>query len=72
MEYVLAMTFLTEGGVKSALSINGLKPALTQAEAISLMDIIIAKNVFTTKSGAFVKKDSAKITERKVTQYDIA
>lgn len=72
MEYILAMTFLTEDGVKSTLSINGVKPELTEAEAMALMDTIIAKDVFITKSGAFVKKDSAKLTERKVTEFEIA
>jgi len=72
MEYVLAMTFLTENGVKSTISINGVKSALTEAEAKALMDKIIEKNIFITKSGAFVKKDSAKLTERKVTELEIA
>lgn len=72
MEYVLAMTFLTDGGVKSTISVSGVKPTLTQDQAIALMETIIEKNVFLTKSGALVKKGSAKLTERKVTEFDIA
>lgn len=72
MEYILAMTFITANGLKSTISINGVKPTLTQAEANALMDIIIAKDVFAVESGAFVSKDSAKLTERKVTEYEVA
>lgn len=72
MEYVLAMTFVTEQGIKSTISISGVKSTLTQAEANALMDTIIAKNVFVVNSGAFIRKDSAQLTERKVTKYEIA
>lgn len=72
MEYVLAMTFVTEQGIKSTISISGVKSTLTQAEANALMDTIIAKNVFVVNSGTFIRKDSAQLTERKVTKYEIA
>ncbi|AWK50012.1 DUF2922 domain-containing protein [Clostridium beijerinckii] len=72
MEYILAMTFITEYGLKSTININGVKPTLTQADANALMDTIIAKNVFAVESGAFISKDTAKLTERKVTKYEVA
>lgn len=72
MEYVLSMTFLTEMGIKSTLSINGVKPTLTEAQANALMDTIIAKDVFLTSSGALSKKESAQLTERKITKYEVA
>ena len=72
MEYVLSMTFLTELGIKSTLSINGVKPTITQVQANALMDTIIAKNVFLTASGALSKKESAQLTERKITKYEVA
>ena len=72
MEYTLSMVFLTENGLKSTLSISGVKSTITQAQANTLMDTIIAKNIFLTKSGALSKKDSAHLTERKITKYDIA
>ena len=71
MEYILSMTFLTTGGKKATISISGVKPDITQAQAVSLMDTIIAKNVFEADSGDFVSKESAKLTERKVTKYEI-
>ncbi|MDR3594796.1 DUF2922 domain-containing protein [Clostridium sp.] len=72
MEYVLAMTFITENGLKSNFSISGVKPTLTSAEVNSLMDTIIQKNVFFTSSGALVKKSGANLTEKNVTKLDVA
>lgn len=72
MEYVLAMTFLTERGQKSAFSISGVKPDITKAQINNLMDTIIKKNIFLTKSGDLVSKESAKVTERKITKFDVA
>lgn len=72
MEYILSLTFLTEGGLKSTLSISGVKSTITQENAVSLMDTIIAKNVFDTDSGALVGKSDAKLTERKITKYEVA
>lgn len=72
MEYSLSMTFITEYGLKSTLTIGGVKAGITKDEANTLMDTIIAKNIFTTKSGAFVKKESAKLTQRQVTKFEIA
>ena len=72
MEYGLSMTFLTELGIKSTLSINGVKPTITQVQANALMDTIISKNVFLTASGALSKKESAQLTERKITKYEVA
>ncbi|OOM78994.1 hypothetical protein CLPUN_17210 [Clostridium puniceum] len=72
MEYVLTMVFVTAKGVKSTLSITGVKSTLTQAEANTLMDTIITKNIFLTTTGALVSKSEAKLTERKITKFDVA
>lgn len=72
MEYILAMTFLTESGSKSTMSISGVKADLTQEQAFALMDTIIEKNIFITKTGSFVKKSAAQLTERKITKYEVA
>lgn len=71
MEYVLAMTFLTENGLKSNFSVSGIKPDLTSAQVNSLMDTIIQNNVFTTNSGALIKKSGASISEKNVKKIDI-
>ena len=72
MEYVLQMTFITEKGAKSTLSITGIKSTITEAQANALMDTIIAKNIFLTSTGALAQKGSAQLTERKITKYTVA
>ena len=72
MEYVLAMTFITETGMKSNFSISGVKPDITPTQVNALMDTIIQKNVFFTSSGALVKKSGASLTEKNVTKIDVA
>ena len=72
MEYSLSMTFLTAAGLKSTLSISGVKPTITEAETNALMDTIIAKNIFKTNSGDLIKKSSAQLTQRQITKYEVA
>jgi len=71
MEYILSMTFLTVGGKSSTLSISGVKETTTEAEANALMDLIIEKNIFLTSSGAYVSKQGAKLTQRKITTFEV-
>ena len=72
MEYVLSMIFLTEQGSKSTITISGVKSTITQAQVNSLMDVIIAKNIFLPAAGALISKNDAKLTERKITKYEVA
>ena len=72
MEYTLAMTFLTDAGLKTTLSVSGVKTALTKDEVNALMDIVISKNIFETNSGDLVKKSGAQLTQRQVTKFDVA
>lgn len=71
MEYTLTMVFNTQYGEKTSLSISGVKDAITQADADSLMDTIIAKDVFITNSGKLVGKESAQLTAKTVTKFDV-
>lgn len=72
MEYTLSMTFLTAAGLKTNLSISGVKATLTKDEVNALMETIILKNIFQTNSGDLVKKSGAQLTQRKVTKYEVA
>lgn len=72
MEYTLSMVFTTEYGEKTSLSINGVKPTISQDEVDTLMNTIIAKNIFVVSSGALVGKGSAQLVARQVTKYDVA
>ena len=49
MEYTLTMTFLTETGEKSNISISDVKAAVTNEEIQVLMDSLIANNIFENK-----------------------
>lgn len=70
MEYILTLTFMTEGGKKNSLTISNVKEAITSDEANALMDNIIANDIFNTSSGAYVSKVEAKLTERKITTFE--
>jgi len=72
MEYILSMLFLTSTGTKSSMTVSGVKPDITKEEISVLMDTIIEKNIFQTKSGTLVSKSGANVTERKVTKYELA
>ena len=71
MEYTLTMTFLTETGEKSNISISDVKAGVTNEEAQVLMDSLIVNNIFENKKGALVSKYSAQVTERQVTKFNI-
>ena len=51
MEYTLTMTFLTETGEKSNISISDVKKGITNDEVQALMDSLIANNIFENKKG---------------------
>lgn len=72
MEYTLSMVFNTEYGLKTTLSISGVKSTITQVEVDTLMDTVIAKDVFVTSSGALVSKGSAQLVAKTVTKYVVA
>ncbi|MVX67337.1 DUF2922 family protein [Clostridium chromiireducens] len=72
MEYTLAMTFLTAAGLKTTLSVSGVRSTLTKYEVNALMETIIAKNIFKTNSGDLVKKSGAQLTQRQVTKFEVA
>ena len=71
MEFTLSMTFLTSTGEKTTMSVSNVKENLTQDEAVTLMDAIIANDIFQTSKGNFVAKSAAQVTERKVTNFEI-
>ena len=64
MAKTLVMTFKTEEGKKSTISLNNVREDLTGEEANSVMDTIISKNIFQTSSGDLVRKESAELVER--------
>ena len=71
MDYTLSMTFINISGGKSTLSIDGIRPDITQSQASDLMDTIIWKDVFRTAGGSLTAKYSAQLTERTVTKFTV-
>ena len=71
MDHTLSMTFLTDTGVKSTLSITDVRDNITKEEVNSLMDLIIVKNIFKTKAGHFTHKESAQLVAKTVTKFNI-
>ena len=71
MEYTLTMTFLTETGEKTNMSISDVKDGITNEEVQALMDSLIANKIFENKKGALVSKYSAQVTERNVTKFTL-
>ena len=44
----------------------------TEDEVNTLMDTIIAKDIFKTTTGALAKKSGAQVTQRQVTKFEVA
>lgn len=72
IENSLALTFVCENTKKNTISITGVKTDLTDEQVQALMDTIIEKNVFVTRNGGFVSKDSAKLIQKDTTEYSLS
>jgi predicted DNA-binding protein (UPF0251 family) len=57
----LRMSFRNEAGKTVSISLDNPKEDLTAAAVEAAMDLIIAKNIFTTSGGDLVSKYDAKI-----------
>ena len=75
----LAMRFLTSTeGKYFTLTVDDIKadedgvPTVTEAEVNSLMDLVIAKNIFISASGNLVGKKDAKIITTESSIVDVA
>lgn len=72
MEYSLTMTFMSSTNTKVSITVSDVKEDLTQAQIETLMDTLIDKNVFSTKSGDLATKYGASVTKKQVTKYELA
>ncbi|MGL4730930.1 MAG: DUF2922 domain-containing protein [Clostridium sp.] len=69
MEKDLVMTFITEEGSKSNVTLKNVKDGVTSEEVSALMDSIIGKNILISSKGDLIKKSSAKLVETTKTEY---
>ena len=71
MVYSLHMNVRLGSVEKSSITISDVKPGLTNSDVITLMDTIIASNIFGTSKGALISKYSAQLVQREVTKWDL-
>jgi hypothetical protein len=62
------MTFLNQGNKNVTLSLDNPRDDVTAAEVQAAMDLIIARNIFTSTSGDLVSKVNARIIDTTTTE----
>ena len=71
MSKTLVMTFLNEEGKKTAIRVSNAREDITAAEVATAMDVIIAKNIFTSTGGDLKIKDSARLDDKNSTEMSV-
>ncbi|WP_411680001.1 DUF2922 domain-containing protein [Clostridium thailandense] len=71
MSKTLVMNFLNESGKKTAIRVSNVKEDITEAEVKNAMDVILAKNIFTTSGGDLKSKDSAELTDKSSSKLEV-
>jgi len=66
MAQTLQLTFVNQAGSRSTITLDNPKPGLTQGEVTAAMDLVIARNIFTTAGGDLTAKYSAQVVDRSV------
>lgn len=64
----LRMAFLKQGGRNVTLSLDNPRNDLTAAEVQTAMDLIIARNIFTSSGGDLVSKVNARVIDTTTTE----
>lgn len=64
----LRMAFLSQAGKNVTLSLDNPRNNLTAAEVQAAMDLIIARNIFTSSGGDLVSKVNARIIDTTTTE----
>lgn len=72
VEKTLIMGFENELGKKFNLRVRAIKDELTPSEVGTVMDTIIAKDVFLSTGGKLVKKLEAEIVTEQTTPLELA
>ncbi|GAA0078912.1 hypothetical protein UT300005_32910 [Clostridium sp. CTA-5] len=71
MDHILTMSFLTQTGKKTSITINGVKEDVNADQVKALMNLIIEKEVFFVNGGLLKAIDSAQLTNRAITKFDL-
>lgn len=70
MAKALIMTFINDQNNKVNILIDDPREDITELEIKTIMDDIVAKNIFISKGGNFVKIDCAKIVNTSVAEFE--
>ncbi|WP_059170301.1 DUF2922 domain-containing protein [Bacillus sp. FJAT-27445] len=71
MAKTLELSFMTEAGKVSKLTIDNPKEPIDLAVVKRSMDQIILAGIFATSNGNYTAVEGAKVIERNVTEYEI-
>ncbi|MGL4877037.1 MULTISPECIES: DUF2922 domain-containing protein [Peptostreptococcaceae] len=71
VEVKLLMTFLSESGKKVSLFVTDPREDVTEAEIKSVMELIVAKNIFAPGGDNIVSAKDAKIVQTATTEFDL-
>lgn len=67
----LIMTFRSTGDKTVNLTVDNPKDSLTEAEVISAMNLIVAKNIFSPGDADLKEAIKAKVVQTETTEYDL-
>ena len=68
-EFKLVMVFKNAMDKNVSMTIPNIKPTVTQAEAVALMDTILTTGVFTPNNSALVSKVDCKMVETTTSDF---
>ena len=68
-EFKLVMVFKNAADKNVSMTIPNIKPTVTQAEAVALMDTILTANVFAPDNSSLVSKDDCKMVETTTSDF---
>lgn len=71
MNYSLVLTFKTTSGENVSLTIDNVKPLLTDNEVDALMNTLLSKNIFFTGKGSYASKVGASLKQNKTSKFNI-
>ena len=68
-EFKLVMVFKNAADKNVSMTIPNIKPTVTQAEAVALMDTILTANVFAPDNSSLVSKVDCKMVETTTSDF---
>lgn len=70
-ELKLDLSFKRADGGNAKISIEDAKPDITEAQANSLMDLIIANNIFTPNGSSLTAKSKIELISTDVVEFNV-